>query len=290
MHGKHEVHCFLWMLTELVPQIGCFISIGFGLPLGRKRSVILGTFFITVGGILQASAFNVAQLYAGRVIAGCGTGLTSSAIPIWVSECTGAGSRGRHIAIQLAIVTSGTVVAYWLDYGMLLHYSGDVVFRFPLAFQCFYSVAGGLLVCLLPESPRLLYKKQKIQEADDVLLRLLDAKDSDVEFIEQRRSILENIAVEDAEDTQAVWRGILWDSSPLRNTRRFWTVVTMQMLQQMGGINAVACTSLSPNSAAPDEKLTSTPPIRLRVHHPTFVYWLGGKHGFSVGCKRRLFF
>lgn len=40
---------------------------------------------------------------------------------------------------------------------------------------------------------------------------------------------------------QPLWRALLWDNSPLKNSRRFWIVVTMQTLQQMGGINAVAC-------------------------------------------------
>ena len=74
-------------------QVGCIISICFGVPIGRKRSIMFGCCWVTVGGAIQAASFGTGQLYAGRVIAGVGTGLVSSAIPIWLSECTRAGSR-----------------------------------------------------------------------------------------------------------------------------------------------------------------------------------------------------
>ena len=135
------------------------------------------------------------------------------------------------------------MTAYWLDYGMLRNYPGtDVSWRFPLAFQSFYSIVGFFLVMFLPESPRLLYAKNRHADADKILTRLLACTTEDEKFLEQRQAILDNIAVEDsAESTQSTWRAVLWDKSPVKNSRRFWIVIAMQTLQQMGGINAVAC-------------------------------------------------
>lgn len=126
---------------------------------------------------------------------------------------------------------------------MLRNYPGtDVSWRFPLAFQSFYSIVGFFLVMFLPESPRLLYAKNRHADADKILTRLLACTTEDEKFLEQRQAILDNIAVEDsAESTQSTWRAVLWDKSPVKNSRRFWIVIAMQTLQQMGGINAVAC-------------------------------------------------
>lgn len=94
-------------------QLGCFISIMAGVQLGRKRTILVGCSLVTIGGALQASAFGIPQLYIGRVIAGTGTGLTSSAAPMWLSECAGAATRGRHVAILLAINAAGFVITFF---------------------------------------------------------------------------------------------------------------------------------------------------------------------------------
>lgn len=222
--------------------LGCFISIMAGVQLGRKRTILVGCSLVTIGGALQASAFGIPQLYIGRVIAGTGTGLTSSAAPMWLSECAGAATRGRHVAILLAINAAGVFQAYWLDWGTVKDYpTSQFGWRFPLSFQCFYSMLGISLILFLPESPRLLYAKGRLEEADAILLRLLDCTEEDSPFLTQRQEIVDNLAVEAAAIAeQPLWRALLWDNSPLKNSRRFWIVVTMQTLQQMGGINAVA--------------------------------------------------
>lgn len=51
-------------------DVGCFFGAvaGFsiGERLGRKRSILLGTVVMMVGGILQTSAFTVAHMIVGR--------------------------------------------------------------------------------------------------------------------------------------------------------------------------------------------------------------------------------
>lgn len=49
-----------------------------------------------------------------RIVAGVGTGLTSSSVPMWIAEVAKAGVRGRDIAIELCIVLGGIALAYWM--------------------------------------------------------------------------------------------------------------------------------------------------------------------------------
>lgn len=73
-------------------------------------------------------------MIAFRIVAGLGTGLTSSTVPMWIAEVAKAGVRGRDIAIELCIVLFGVALAYWMDYGMA-KYGGEVAWRFPVAFH-----------------------------------------------------------------------------------------------------------------------------------------------------------
>lgn len=69
--------------------------------------------------------------------------MITSTVPVYVSECSNATSRGTSVAKQLSIVIVssriwygenrsnmcqfGTVVAYWIDYGTIKHLTGEVI-------------------------------------------------------------------------------------------------------------------------------------------------------------------
>lgn len=91
----------------------------------------------------------------------------------------------------------------------------------------------------LPESPRVLYLWDYIEEGDQVLLRLLDlgfsGEEEDDRFMAEKRQAIEGIEIEKAATQDGYsWRDLLWDNSPVRNSRRLFIVVVMQALQQLG--------------------------------------------------------
>lgn len=55
-------------------NIGCFlgaiVAFTLGERLGRKKAIIFGTIIMTVGAILQASSFSLAQMFVGRTVLG----------------------------------------------------------------------------------------------------------------------------------------------------------------------------------------------------------------------------
>jgi MFS family permease len=70
-------------------DIGCFfgavIAFWLGEQLGRKKTIIVGTAIMTVGAILQISAYSVAQMIVGRIIAGIGNGINT--VRFFFSRC-----------------------------------------------------------------------------------------------------------------------------------------------------------------------------------------------------------
>lgn len=77
----------------------------------------MGCLFVILGGAVQAATYHIAQMMVFRIVTGIGTGIISSTVPVWTSEISKAKNRGRTVAIELTIVLSGNVTAYWIDYG-----------------------------------------------------------------------------------------------------------------------------------------------------------------------------
>lgn len=65
-------------------EIGCFFGAIFafitGEKLGRRRSIMIGCCVLTVGAVIQCSAYGIPQLIVGRIVAGLGNGINTSAI------------------------------------------------------------------------------------------------------------------------------------------------------------------------------------------------------------------
>jgi MFS family permease len=61
---------------------------------GRKVTVQIGAVIALVGGILQASAPNLASILVGRIFSGWAVGLMSMSIPVYQSECAHPDVRG----------------------------------------------------------------------------------------------------------------------------------------------------------------------------------------------------
>lgn len=63
-------------------DVGCFFgaiaATWVGEKIGRKKSVLVGTTIMTVGAIIQISAYGTAQMIVGRVIAGIGNGINTA--------------------------------------------------------------------------------------------------------------------------------------------------------------------------------------------------------------------
>jgi MFS family permease len=128
-----------------VYNLGCFAgalsTLYSGDKLGRPRTLILGSCTIAVGAIVQAACMNAAMQYAGRVIAGMGTGMNTATAGVWQSETSRMRSRGKLIIIQMANCITGFAISNWLTLGFSFA-PGSVSWRFPLAFQMCESRPG----------------------------------------------------------------------------------------------------------------------------------------------------
>ncbi|EON66338.1 hypothetical protein W97_05731, partial [Coniosporium apollinis CBS 100218] len=138
-------------------EIGCFFgaifAFLFGERLGRRWSIILACLVLSVGAIIQATAYGIPQMIVGRTVAGPGNGLNTATIPVWHSELMKPTLRDRGLSIELATNIFGVMLFYWTGYGMSF-VNNESQFRFPIAFQILFALVTILFMFFLPESPR----------------------------------------------------------------------------------------------------------------------------------------
>ncbi|KAF2024133.1 general substrate transporter [Setomelanomma holmii] len=226
-------------------DIGCFfgaISVcAIGDPLGRKNCVLLGTTIMSIGAILQISAFSVPQMIVGRIVAGIGNGINTSTAPVWQGETSKASWRGKLIVIEMIMNIAGFSLSNWVTYGFSF-VAGSAAWRVPLAFQFLFIIILYGTVPWLPESPRWLIAKGRVEEADIILADLEATTVDDPFIITQSKDI--QWAVQYEKDHAVRWRDLLrgktGDQQGTHTIRRLILGMGTQAMQQLSGINVTS--------------------------------------------------
>lgn len=157
---------------------------------------------------------------------------------MYVSECASAATRGRMVLLQGFFAVGGIVLATWLEFGLYFVKDNQVNFRFPIAFQAFFAIVVVSLIMFLPESPRWLVKRDRPEEARQVLSALEDMPE-DSEVINQELDVICDTYQEEKQNSSS-----LFTMGPERLFHRACLAVMVALLAQMTGVNIVTCKPL----------------------------------------------
>lgn len=128
------------------------------------------------------------------------------------------------------------MIAYWVDYGFYF-LEGSVRWRFPIAFQSFFTVVVMWGLLYLPESPRWLAMKGRLDEARSVTARLLGKRLDDDEVTSEVQAISEALESQSSKG-KFRYRELL-TNGPSQNLRRTILGIAAQFFQQICGINLI---------------------------------------------------
>ncbi|KAJ5692622.1 hypothetical protein N7462_002045 [Penicillium macrosclerotiorum] len=139
--------------------------------------------FYTIGAILMAVNFgSLAELLAGRVLSGVGSGLGMTAGTIYISEVAPTEMRGMMTTFYNINIMSGVAGSYWINYASLevLSEQSSWQWRATLVLQLIPAIALFVGWPFFPESPRYLMMRGKEEAARASLssLRGLDLSNS----------------------------------------------------------------------------------------------------------------
>ena len=180
----------------------------------------------------MASSFSLAQLIVARCVLGFGSGGYTATIPVWQSELSGAEHRGAFVNAEGIFLGLGIVIALLLDFGFFFVTDNTVSWRLPFAIQIVFLLTVMAFIFTLPESPRWLGKKGRLEEASEVIAVLNDLP-ANAETIKRDIAMMQQSLFANAAKTGSL-RSLL-RMGDQRIFNRTMIAVLGQLFQQMCG-------------------------------------------------------
>ena len=193
---------------------------------GRRNSLRLMAVIYFLSALGCAGAWSWASLVAFRFVAGLGIGGSSVLGPMYIAEIAPASWRGRLVGFFQFNIVFGILLAYLSNYLIGMQHFGSAEWRWELGVSAIPAVFFLVLLFFIPRSPRWLVKKQRLDEAREVL-RLTGEANYEQELQEIRASI-------DAEHGHA--------DEPLLSAKYkvpIFLAVSIAFFNQFSGINAI---------------------------------------------------
>ncbi|GAA6008455.1 hypothetical protein JCM11491_004485 [Sporobolomyces phaffii] len=234
---KHPNSSLQGGITAAMPAgsfAGALINSWLADKVGRKKTIIVGSWIWVIGCIIQSASNNVATLVAGRVVAGIAVGILSAIVTTYQAEITKPSIRGRIVSIQQLSIMSGIFLQYFVQLGAS-YIHGDASFRLPWALQLIPGLVLGSLMWIFPESPRWLCDRGREDEGLQILADVHAAGDTEdplvqIEFLEIQRAI-------EFDQTQAAKSYL--DLFHVSVRRRVFLGMSEQMWSQLTGMNVM---------------------------------------------------
>jgi SP family xylose:H+ symportor-like MFS transporter len=187
-----QLSTFIHGATVSSALIGCIIggalSGFFSSRLGRKKSLLLAAvlFFLSaLGSAFPESLFfpegepSVSLLVTFnfyRIVGGIGVGMASAICPMYIGEIAPAEIRGRLVSCNQFAIIFGMLVVYFVNWGIARGQSVEWInhtgWRYMFASEAIPATLFGVLLFLVPETPRYLALTSKPEKALRVLTKI----------------------------------------------------------------------------------------------------------------------
>ncbi|RDX92821.1 Sugar transporter ERD6-like 5, partial [Mucuna pruriens] len=204
-------------------MIGAVVSGRIADYAGRRVAMGFSEVFCIFGWLAITFSKVAWCLYVGRLMIGCGIGLLSFVVPVYVAEITPKNLRGTFTAVHQLMICCGMSLTYLIG--------AFVNWRFLAltgTIPCFVQL---LSLPFIPDSPRWLAKVGRLRESDSALQRLR-GKNADVY---QEATEIRDYTEAFKRQTEASIIGLF----QMKYLKSLIVGVGLMILQQFGGINGI---------------------------------------------------
>jgi len=157
---------------------------------GRKKVLITLAFGYALSAILSALAPSVGVLIFARMLGGLAFGAALIMAPMYIAEIAPAKNRGKLVSVNQLNIVLGFSAAYFANYLINKNMSDDPeMWRWMLGLEFIPAVIYFFLLFFIPESPRWLIGKGRVEEATNVIGKVRDQADVDREIGEINQAI-----------------------------------------------------------------------------------------------------
>ncbi|CAI9102339.1 OLC1v1000595C1 [Oldenlandia corymbosa var. corymbosa] len=191
---------------------------------GRRRAMGFSQMFCLVGWGAVSASKSAWLLDVGRFSTGYGIGILSYVVPVYIAEITPKNLRGAFTAVNQLMICCGVSVMYTIGNFMswrLLAFIGTI--------PCLLQLLG---LFFIPESPRWLAKLNRWKECETSLQRLR----GDTADISQEAAEIKDYT----ESLRQLSETRLIDLFDVKYAHALLVGVGLMVLQQLGGVNAIA--------------------------------------------------
>ena len=218
--------------------IGAFLAGRLADLLGRRTVMMLSAVAFLAGALVQGVAPAHWLFVLARLCGGMAVGAASVLSPAYISEVAPAAIRGRLATMQQVMIITGLTAAFVVNYGLAQWagtstaqlWGGIDAWRWIYLMQAVPAAVFLVALLFIPESPRYLVAKGRLDEAAAVLRRLFGDATARVR--------LEAIRASFAGEHRPRLRDLL---DPVRGGVRpiVWAGLLLAVFQQLVGINVI---------------------------------------------------
>ena len=192
---------------------------------GRRDSLRVMAVFYVLSALGCAFALNWWMLVCFRVLGGLAIGGSSVLGPMYIAEIAPAKWRGRLVGFFQFNVVFGILLAYFSNYVIGLFDLGSREWRWKLGIAALPAAAFLAMLFGIPRSPRWLAKKQRNEEAREVLRQI-----GEENYEQELRDIVASIDAEQVTDEKLF---------SARYRLPVFLAITIGLFNQLAGINAI---------------------------------------------------
>lgn len=207
---------------------------------GRVRVMLIAAALFAISSIGSGLAFAVWDLIIWRILAGVGIGIASVIAPAYIAEIAPAHIRGRLGSLQQMAIVLGIFVALLSD-ALLAGVAGGAANEFWLGLEAWRwmflvgiipSVIYAVLALRIPESPRYLVAKGKLDEAGRVLQSVEESRSP--ESVQRKVTEIAESLRRDVTPSLRDLTGQRFGLKPI-----VWVGILLSVFQQFVGINVI---------------------------------------------------
>ncbi|XP_019419222.1 PREDICTED: sugar transporter ERD6-like 5 isoform X2 [Lupinus angustifolius] len=225
------------ILSTLVSVFGSYVfgsAVGYSSPvqseimdelnLGVAEAMGIAEVFCIFGWLAIAFSKVAWWLYVGRVLVGCGMGILSYVVPVYVAEITPKNLRGAFTAVHQLMICCGVSLTYLL--GAYLNW------RILALIGTIPCLIQFLSLPFIPESPRWLAKIGNMERSESSLQHL---RGKNADICEEATEIREY-----TESLQQQKESSIIGLFQMQYLKSLTVGIGLMILQQFGGVNGIA--------------------------------------------------
>lgn len=232
---QFNLNAFWQGLVVAILQLGATVgALGIGHVTdiyGRRKTLIFLSVLFFIASMCCVLSPNVETMLIGRFALGIAVGGVSVTVPTYLAEMSPSNRRGKFVTRNELMIVSGQLLAFVFNAIIALS-MGDSghVWRYMLSLAVIPAVVLGLGMIKMPESPRWLISKGRLEEGTSILKTIRTTKQAEAEV----KTITEAIA------TEASMKKMTIKDLKLNWVRRLLIIgIGMAVINQFTGINSI---------------------------------------------------